>query len=179
MENTKRKNGMIQIQYYQSPCGELVLGSFKNQLCLCDWMTEKYPEKVDARLTKILQVDYEVNTSNVIQHAMVQLDEYFNGVRKVFDIPLLFVGTEFQKKVWHKLLDIPYGSTVSYGALAGLLGMPKAVRAVAAANGANVISIFAPCHRVIGSNHKLTGYRGGLAAKQQLLQLESMDNKVL
>ena len=90
----------------------------------------------------------------------------------MFDIPLLFIGTEFQKNVWHKLLEIPYGKTVSYGELAKLLGIPKAVRAVANANGANAISIFAPCHRVIGSDHSLTGYGGGLAAKRLLLDLE-------
>ena len=83
-----------------------------------------------------------------------------------------FVGTDFQKSVWYKLLDIPYGSTVSYGELAKQLDMPKAVRAVAAANGANAISIFAPCHRVIGSNHTLVGYGGGLPAKKRLLDLE-------
>lgn len=100
------------------------------------------------------------------------MDEYFNGERTAFEVPLLFVGTDFQKSVWYKLLDIPYGSTVSYGELAKQLDMPKAVRAVAAANGANAISIFAPCHRVIGSNHTLVGYGGGLPAKKRLLDLE-------
>ena len=89
-----------------------------------------------------------------------------------FSVPLLFVGTEFQKSVWHELLNIPYGTTVSYGELSRKLGNPKAVRAVAASNGANPISIFVPCHRVIGSNRKLTGYGGGLPAKQFLLELE-------
>ena len=102
------------------------------------------------------------------------------GMKSFFDalnsgtsyVPLLFVGTEFQKSVWYKLLEIPYGSTVSYGELAKQLDLPKAVRAVAAANGANAISIFAPCHRVIGSNHSLVGYGGGLPAKKRLLDLE-------
>ena len=115
---------------------------------------------------------YEESTSEVIQKAIKQLDEYFNGERTAFEVPLLFVGTDFQKSVWYKLLDIPYGSTVSYGELAKQLDMPKAVRAVAAANGANAISIFAPCHRVIGSNHTLVGYGGGLPAKKRLLDLE-------
>ena len=92
-----------------------------------------------------------------------------------FDIPMLFAGTDFQKKVWHKLLEIPYGVTISYGELATQLGMPKAVRAVANANGANAISIIVPCHRVIGSDHSLTGYGGGLAAKKKLLELESVE----
>lgn len=85
----------------------------------------------------------------------------------MFDVPLLFVGTDFQKTVWNELLNIPFGTTVSYGEMARRIGMPKAVRAVANANGANAMSIFVPCHRVIGSNRSLTGYGGGLEAKQQ------------
>ena len=87
---------------------------------------------------------------------------------------MLFVGTDFQKKVWSELLKIPFGETISYGKMATRIGMPKAVRAVANANGANAISIFAPCHRVIGSDHSLTGYGGGLDAKRELLELEGV-----
>ena len=101
-----------------------------------------------------------------------QLDEYFSRCRRAFDMPLLFVGTDFQKKVWERLMEIPYGQTVSYGGMAAGLGVPESVRAVANANGANAISIFAPCHRVIGSDRSLTGYGGGLEAKQFLLSLE-------
>ena len=164
---------IIHVQRYHSPCGDLLLGSFENKLCLCDWILEKRRKAIDKRLQKALHADYEESTSNIIQEAITQLDEYFNNERTVFDIPLLFCGTEFQKNVWHRLLDIPYGSTISYGELAKQIGSPKAVRAVAAANGANAISIIVPCHRVIGSNHKLVGYGGGLSAKKYLLDLES------
>ena len=119
-----------------------------------------------------LHASYETGSSEVTAQAVTQLDEYFAGKRTTFCVPLLFVGTEFQKSVWHELLNIPYGTTVSYGELSRKLGNPKAVRAVAASNGANPISIFVPCHRVIGSNRKLTGYGGGLPAKQFLLELE-------
>lgn len=163
---------IIQVQRYYSPCGDLILGSYEDKLCLCDWATEKPRDVVDKRLQKMLQARYEENTSDIIQKTARQLDEYFNGKRTTFDIPLLFVGTEFQKSVWAKLLEIPYGKTLSYGELAKQLSMPKAVRAVANANGANAISILAPCHRIIGSNHSLTGYAGGLAAKKRLLDLE-------
>ena len=152
--------------------GDLMLGSFEDKLCLCDWAAESHRDIVDRRLRKVLKAGYEKSTSDVILEAMSQLDEYFNGERTVFEVPLLFVGTEFQKSVWYKLLEIPYGSTVSYGELAKQLDLPKAVRAVAAANGANAISIFAPCHRVIGSNRTLVGYGGGLPAKKRLLDLE-------
>lgn len=86
----------------------------------------------------------------------------------------MFAGTDFQKTVWNELLKIPFGNTISYAEMARRIGMPKAVRAVANANGANSISIFAPCHRVIGSDHSLTGYGGGLDAKRTLLKLEGI-----
>ena len=108
----------------------------------------------------------------VLSEAARQLDEYFGGGRRQFDVPLLFAGTQFQRKVWHALLEIPYGETISYGEMACSLGVPQSVRAVANANGANAISIFAPCHRVIGSKGMLTGYGGGLDAKRYLLDLE-------
>ena len=167
MENKKKFN-IIRTQLYHSPCGDLILGSFGDKLCLCDWTIEKHRIAVDKR---ILQACYEEKTSDTIEKAVRQLDEYFNRERTTFDIPLLFIGTEFQKNVWYKLMEIPYGKTISYGELAKLLGVPKAVRAVANANGANAISIFAPCHRVIGSDHSLTGYGGGLAAKRLLLEI--------
>lgn len=168
-------SNIIQIQRYHSPCGDLILGSFDDKLCLCDWAVERHWDVVDIRLRKVLRAGYEEKTSNIIQETSKQLDEYFDGKRTVFDIPMLFAGTDFQKKVWHKLLEIPYGVTISYGELATQLGMPKAVRAVANANGANAISIIVPCHRVIGSDHSLTGYGGGLAAKKKLLELESVE----
>lgn len=108
----------------------------------------------------------------VLDCAARQLDEYFAGRRRVFDLPLLTVGTPFQRAVWELLTEIPFGETRSYAWLAAQLGHPRAVRAVAAANRANALSIFIPCHRVVGSNGSLTGYAGGLAAKRLLLGLE-------
>lgn len=163
----------IFIRIYESPCGRLMLGSFGDKLCLCDWQVEKHCERVNNRLRRILNAEFVEGTSAVIDCAVTQLDEYFAGRRREFDVPMLFVGTDFQTKVWECLLTIPYGETISYGEMARKIGMPNAVRAVANANGANSISIFAPCHRVIGSDHTLTGYGGGLAAKQYLLKLEN------
>lgn len=167
-----KPSNLIQIQRYHSPCGDLMLGSFEGKLCLCDWARENHREGVDKRLRKILQAGYEEKTSDIIEETRNQLDEYFAGKRTAFDIPLLFAGTDFQKQVWHTLLEIPYGATLSYRDLAARLGVPKAVRAVANANGANAISILVPCHRVIGSNRSLTGYAGGIEAKKLLLTLE-------
>lgn len=162
----------ILTQTYFSPCGPMLLGSFQDKLCLCNWLNEKHPGRVDKRLQAGLHARYEPQASDITQEAVRQLDEYFTGERKSFDMPLLFVGSDFQKSVWQMLLEIPYGQTISYGEMARRIGMPKAVRAVANANGANAISIFAPCHRVIGSDHSLTGYGGGLEAKKFLLELE-------
>ena len=167
----KNKQKII-VKPYQSPCGVLLLGSIKDKLCLCDWCTEKHSDRVDRRLKRMLDAEFEEGTSDVIAYAERQLDEYFSGKRRIFDVPLFFIGTDFQKTVWDELLKIPFGTTISYGEMAQRIGRPKAVRAVANANGANPMSIFAPCHRVIGSDHSLTGYGGGLGTKQMLLKLE-------
>lgn len=157
---------------YATPCGRLLLGSFGDRLCLSDWQSEKYRSHVNHRLCRAFNAVFSDGPSTVIEMAIAQLDEYFAGKRREFNVPLLFAGTEFQKTVWDALLTIPFGQTVSYGELARQIGMPKAVRAVANANGANSISIFAPCHRVIGSDGTLTGYGGGLPVKEFLLRLE-------
>ena len=112
------------------------------------------------------------NETPVIKKAAKQLGEYFDGKRKGFDLPLAFEGTDFQIKVWKELLNIPIGETRSYKDIAVKIGNPKACRAVGAANGKNKIWIIVPCHRVIGSNSSLTGYAGGLKAKEMLLDLE-------
>ena len=157
---------------YSAPCGDMILGSYGEKLCLCNWVVEKHPGRVDKRLRTLLDADYVEAPSGILREAIRQLDEYFLKRRKHFDIPLLFAGTDFQKQVWQSLLTIPYGQTLSYGALAANIGCPKAVRAVANANGANALSIFVPCHRVIGGNRSLTGYGGGVEAKRFLLDLE-------
>lgn len=166
------KKRVIKTKRYESPCGALILGSLGDKLCLCDWLAGRRRDHVDRRLERILKAEFQVGTSDVIETASAQLDEFFAGQRKEFDVPLLFAGTDFQERVWKELLGIPYGETVSYGEMARRIGKPKAVRAVANANGANSISIFVPCHRVIGSDHSLTGYGGGLAAKRALLEVE-------
>ena len=163
---------IIKVMHYRFPCGEMMLGSFDGRLCLCDWIDGRRRASVDQRLQRILNANYVEGSSDFIEKAKYQLDEYFLNKRREFDIPLLFVGTDFQKKVWNELLKIPYGIIISYGELAKRVGMPKSVRAVANANAVNAISIITPCHRVIGSNGSLTGYGGGLERKRYLLNLE-------
>ena len=108
--NTKH---VILTQHYPSPCGDLILGSYEDRLCLCNWVIEKHQGRVDKRLQNLLNADYKEGKSDIIQEAARQLDEYFKRERTTFDIPILFTGTDFQKKVWHKLLEIPYGQTLS------------------------------------------------------------------
>lgn len=114
----------------------------------------------------------ESRASRVVHDLEQQLGEYFKGERQDFDIPLEPVGTEFQQRVWRELRAIPYGETMSYGELAARIGTPGAARAVGLANGRNPISIVVPCHRVVGSTGRLTGYAGGAERKQLLLDLE-------
>lgn len=159
-------------QLYASPCGTLLVGSHADKLCMCDWTDGNNHQSVIQRLKRLLNAGIIEQSSHITETAIRQLDEYFSHSRQAFDIPLYFAGTDFQQTVWNALLTIPYGTTISYADLSRRIGMPTAVRAVANANAANAISIFAPCHRVIGADASLTGYGGGLRAKRYLLELE-------
>ncbi|WP_017479289.1 methylated-DNA--[protein]-cysteine S-methyltransferase [Pseudomonas sp. PAMC 26793] len=152
-------------QYMPSPVGQLTLVARDGKLTAILWEKER-PNRV--RLGAL----QEANNSPVLQETERQLKEYFAGIRNRFELELDFSGTDFQKKVWQALLTIPFGQTRSYSQIAAQIGNPKAVRAVGAANGRNPISIVAPCHRVIGASGGLTGFAGGLEAKQYLLALE-------
>jgi methylated-DNA-[protein]-cysteine S-methyltransferase len=111
---------------------------------------------------------------DVLARGEAQLDEYFAGSRREFDVPLAPEGTEFQHRVWHTLRAIPFGVTISYAELARRLGEPSAIRAVGAANGKNPIPVIIPCHRVIGSDGSMIGFGGGIELKKRLLQMEQM-----
>ncbi|WP_373029787.1 methylated-DNA--[protein]-cysteine S-methyltransferase [Sulfurovum sp.] len=163
----------INIQYYKTPVGEMILGSYDNKLCMADWRYRKRKESIDRRVQKGLNATFVEEESSVLKLAKEELEAYFKGLRTTFDIPLLLIGTQFQKSVWKGLLQIPFGTTASYKELAQNIDKEKAVRAVASAVGANAISVFIPCHRVIGSNGSLTGYAGGLEAKKRLLEIEN------
>ena len=163
----------ISIQYLNTPMGEMILGAYENKLCMADWRYRKTRTTVDNRLQKGLSATYVEEESPVLTLAKEELEGYFKGLRKTFDIPLLMVGTEFQKSVWQELLKLPFGTTASYLDLAKGINNEKAVRAVASAVGANAISIFIPCHRIIGSDGSLTGYAGGLDTKKELLKIEN------
>ncbi len=162
----------IHIQYQKTKIGEIIMGSFNNRLCLLDFRYRKMRSRIDRRVKKGLMADYVEEDDNVLSEARMQLDEYINGNRTSFTIPLQMVGSDFQKKVWRSLLKVPYGATSTYLQIAKDIKHEKAVRAVANANGANCIGVIIPCHRIIGSDGGLVGYAGGLPVKKRLLKLE-------
>lgn len=163
----------INIQYFQHPYADFILGSYNHQLCVCDFRYRKKRDVVDKRIQSGLKAKYIEQNSDTIEAAKIQLNEYFMGQRKEFDIPLLTVGSDFQKQVWQALEKIEYGATASYLDLANSINNPKAVRAVANANGANALAIMIPCHRIIGKSGELVGFGGGLVLKKRLLELEN------
>jgi len=150
----------------QSPVGELTLVASTKGLAAILWPND---DPFRVRLGEMTRAD----RNPVLRDAARQLKAYFAGQQTSFSLKLDFAGTDFQKRVWKALLTIPFGETRSYADIARQIGKPAAVRAVGAANGKNPISIVAPCHRVIGSNGKLTGFAGGLKAKAFLLALEA------
>lgn len=151
--------------YMDSPVGQLQLLAHETALVAVLWEGEQPNWIKLASLVEDPQHPVLIKTAK-------QLREYFAGQRDVFELPLDFAGTDFQKRVWQALLGIPYGQTRSYKEIAEQLGNVKAVRAVGAANGKNPISIIAPCHRVIGHSGKLVGFSGGLDKKEILLNIE-------
>ncbi len=163
----------ITIQYFKTKIGELILGSFEHKLCLFDFRYRKMRNIVDRRIQQGLKANYISKDSDVLMQARAEFDEYLNGDRRGFDIPLLLVGSRFQRTVWTGLMQVPFGETLSYLQLAEKIDAHNSIRAVGSANGANAISIFVPCHRIVGSQGELTGYGGGLAVKKRLLTLES------
>ena len=152
-----------------SPVGGLILVARDAKLAAILWENE--------RLNRVRLGPLELDSDHpTLKEAERQLLEYFAGQRRQFELALDFAGTDFQVRVWQALLTIPFGETRSYRDIAIQIGQPTATRAVGAANGRNPISIIAPCHRVIGTSGSLTGFAGGLAAKQYLLSLEGQQS---
>jgi len=156
--------------HIDSPVGPLLLAADDEGLRLISFQRGKHAERPEP--------DWKEGRAP-LKEAIRQLRAYFAGELEEFALPLAPQGTEFQLRVWRKLCGIPYGATISYGELARRVGNPKASRAVGLANGSNPISIVIPCHRVIGSNGKLTGYGGGLPIKEKLLALEQHQLRLL
>ena len=156
---------------YVTPLGTLHLRAYKNMLVYCNWDTEDCNRKllkIDANISD----DRMASDEEVMENTIKQLEEYFQGVRQEFQLPVNFIGTLFQKKVWENLSKIKYGETATYARVAEQMGHPDAVRAVARACGANPLAIIVPCHRVVAARGRVGGYTGGLEKKEALLELE-------
>ncbi len=149
-----------------------MLGAFDGQLCLLDFRYRRMRSVVDRRVMEGLNAKLVEGEDATIDEARRQVDEYLSGGRREFSLPLLMVGTEFQRAVWEGLQAIPYGETASYSGLAKRIGRENAVRAVASANGANALALVVPCHRVIELDGSVGGYGGGIRVKERLLALE-------
>ena len=162
----------VNIQYFKHPYAEFVLGSYDGKLCLCDFRYRKMRETVDNRIQRGLNASFVEQNDDILERTKTQIEEYFLGERSIFDVPLLLVGTDFQKSVWDALAKVKYGEIATYLDLALSIGNENAVRAVGNANGANALAIIIPCHRIIGSQGELVGYGGGLSLKKRLLELE-------
>ncbi len=156
----------------ETELGTMIAGATDKGICMFEFDDYKLIDLELKQLETTLKAPLVQGDSPYFDLLRTQLAEYFKGERREFDIPLDLVGTDFQKKVWLGLLQIPYGRTTTYARQSELLGMPSAVRAVANANGKNKISILLPCHRVIGADGTLTGYGGGIWRKKKLLELE-------
>jgi len=164
--------GMNVVYYcdYKSPLGTLYIAATEKGVCKI-----AFPGRCEKDFIPWMNNHFSIcerNINPVLHQAITQLDEYFQGQRKVFEVPLDLIGTDFQKKVWEELIHIPYGTVVTYRYIAERIGNPKASRAVGGANNKNPVPIIIPCHRVIGRNGSLVGYAAGLEIKERLLKLE-------
>jgi AraC family transcriptional regulator of adaptative response/methylated-DNA-[protein]-cysteine methyltransferase len=163
---------MIVTAKIESPLGELLAGATEEGICLLEFSDRRRASRECRDIMKLLGQPLEEGDNGHLQSLRKQLSEYFSGDLKKFTVPLVTPGTDFQQAVWNELLEIPFGTTRSYQEQANILNKPDSVRAVANANGMNRISIVIPCHRVIGSDGRLTGYGGGLKRKKWLLDHE-------
>ncbi len=169
------ENKLFETTRVATPTGEMVAGASGRGVCYLGWADGRHHALEMAQLARELgarPVEVAARENPHLQALVAQLEDYFAGRRREFDVPLDPVGTPFQRRVWEALARIPYGTTISYAAQAAQMGTPRSTRAVAGANGKNKISIILPCHRVTGSDGSLTGYGGGLERKAKLLALE-------
>ena len=169
---TSAARELITVTRILTPLGPMFAGAVGEGICLLEFADRRMLETQLTRLRRLYKTEFVPGDSPHFKILSTQLDDYFQGRRRDFSVPLAAVGTAYQEKVWNILRGIPYGTTRSYEQQAATLGDPRSIRAVARANGDNRIAILIPCHRVIGKDGKLVGYGGGLWRKQRLLDLE-------
>lgn len=163
---------MIRTAILETPIGNMKAAATREGICMLEFIDRKEIDSEIEEIGKLLGMEIKSGSNRHLRALKKQLKEYFRGKRKEFTLPLVHCGTDFQKEVWHSLLKIPYGKTISYISQAEQLSNRSAVRAVAHANGTNRMAILIPCHRVIGSDGDLVGYGGGLERKRWLIDHE-------
>jgi len=163
---------VIDLKRIETPLGTMYACAVEEGICLLEFTDRKNMDKQFRSLSTALNAEIIQGENRHFGQLEEELKEYFEGRREKFDVPLYITGTEFQKKTWQLLREIPIGETRTYRQQSEFLGNPKAIRAVGTANGINKMAILIPCHRVIGSNGELVGYAGGIWRKQKLLELE-------
>lgn len=163
----------VNVSEIDTPIGAMLAAASETQLVLFEFPHRRMIDTQLDRVRRAVGCELQPGDSPMFSMLRTQLDEYFQGRRREFTVPLHAPGTPFQMRVWEELRRIPSGTTTTYGRLAEAIGQPNAVRAVARANGDNRIAILIPCHRVIGSTGELVGYGGGLWRKRKLLELEA------
>lgn len=171
-------NDKIYYTNLPSPLGDMIAGASENGLCFLEWQDRGGVDRILTRVEKRYKKILLPGDNSTLRKLQTELEIYFGGKAQDFSVDLDIMGTEFEKRVWRRLLNIPYGKTKSYGNIATELNNPGASRAVGRANGSNYLSIIIPCHRVIESNGNLRGYGGGLWRKKNLLELEKRHSKV-
>lgn len=167
------KKNILATTTIKTPLADMFCAATKDGICILSFFGQKNLEKQIEKVQKFFNTEAIPAHNKYFDCLQKELDEYFEGTRSSFTIPLQLLGTPFQQDVWRILMKIPYGETISYKQEAELLKKPRASRAVANANGQNMISILIPCHRIIQSNGSLGGYAGGIDKKEALLKLEN------
>lgn len=167
------KKNIIATTTIKTPLGDMFCAATSKGVCILSFFEQKNLEKQIQKVQKFFKAEAIPAHNKYFECLQKELDEYFEGKRSDFTIPLQLVGTPFQQDTWKILMSVPYGETISYKEEAALLKKPKAVRAVGTANGQNMISILIPCHRIIQTGGSLGGYAGGIEKKEALLKLEN------
>lgn len=175
--NDPVKAGIINTMEINSPLGPMLAGTTSEGVCLLEFTTRTRLEKEFSDLQKMLHAVMRPGRNQYSDQLEKELREYFEGTRKIFSVPLHTPGNEFSQSVWKTLQNIPYGKTCSYKEQAEMMHNPKAIRAIASTNGRNRLAIVIPCHRVIGSDGRMTGYAAGVERKKWLLNFERSNSE--
>ncbi|NRA59628.1 MAG: methylated-DNA--[protein]-cysteine S-methyltransferase [Psychrobium sp.] len=161
----------IDIQFFKTPYADLIIGSYQNKLCLLDYRYRKMRDSLDQKLQQRLNATFVLQDNALLRRTRLQIEQYLMSQRQTFDLPLLMVANDFDKKVWQALIQVPYGTTSTYSNLAAQLNCDN-IPKIASANSNNTLALIVPCHRILSDRGELIAYGGGLGLKLKLINLE-------